>query len=148
VIGTSWQVSDKALLAFDFNWHNWNKYKLKINYKNEIPGILQDYRGNPSNWKNTIVLNLGYEHKLNSKWTLRGGLTYDEAPEPKEARTLVGGQVVDAWLFSLGAGITLDKTIINFGYIYTYGPKVEGFIEDAKYSMNLHELFIGYVKKY
>jgi long-subunit fatty acid transport protein len=146
--GISYDFLENQLIAFNINWHNWDKYNLKINYDNEIPSVFQDSSGNPSGWENTFVYNLGYENRLSEKWTARCGITFDQAPEPKESRILTGGQVIDAWLFSFGAGINLGKTVIDFGYIYTYGPEVEGFIPGAKYSLNLHELFIGIVKKF
>lgn len=144
-LGFAWQITDKTLFASSITWLNWNKYNLKIDYANDIPGIFDDYKGNPGDWMNTVVVNVGLEHQLTDKWKIRGGITYDQAPEPESSRILTGGQVVDAWLFSLGAGVELGKMVINFGYIYTYGPEVEGFIPGAVYSLNLHEMFLGIV---
>ena len=142
-LGSAWTPAYGHLVACNLTWLNWNKYNLKINYKNEIPGVFEDSSSNPGDWENTIVVNLGYERELNNKWTYRFGLTYDMAPEPEYARTLTGGQVVDAWLFSFGTGIKLKNIAFDIAYIYTYGPEVSGYIPDAKYSMNLHELSIG-----
>ncbi|MGA1825933.1 MAG: OmpP1/FadL family transporter [bacterium] len=147
-LGSAWRPFTRHLIACNLTWLNWDKYNLKINYKNEVPGIFKDSSSNPADWEDTIVVNLGYEWERNNRWTYRFGLTYDMAPEPEHARTLTGGQVVDAWLFSLGTGINLGKNIIDITYIYTYGPEVSGFIPDAKYSMNLHEVSIGIVKKW
>jgi len=147
-LGISLELTEKDLLAAGISWLNWNKYNLKIDYDNQIPGLFDNYSDNPSDWKNSIVANLGFEHTLNDQWKVRCGLTYDQAPEPTGSKILTGGQVVDAWLFSVGAGVDLGNTILNFGYIYTYGPKVDGFIPGAQYSLNLHELFFGIVKKF
>lgn len=142
-LGSAWQITDNNLLASNITWLNWKKYNMKINYDNNIPGIFDDTSGNPSDWMNTIVANLGFEHQLTDIWKLRCGLTYDQAPEPEESRILIGGQVIDVWLFSAGAGVDLGRAVLNFGYIYTHGPKVSGFIPGATYSMSLHELFAG-----
>lgn len=142
-LGSAWQTTEKNLLAANITWLNWKKYNLKINYENEVPGIFENYNGNPGNWMNTVVINTGFEHRLTHTWKLRCGITYDQAPEPKASRTLIGGQVVDAWLFSAGAGVDLERAILNFGYIVTYSPDVSGFIPDASYSLLLHELFLG-----
>lgn len=142
-LGSAWQVTDSSLLAANITWLNWKKYNMKINYDNNIPGVFDNTNENPGNWENTVVANLGAEHSLNDEWKLRCGITYDQAPEPEESRTLTGGQVVDALLFSLGAGVDMGRTVIDFGYIYTHGPKVDGFIPGATYSLSLHELFVG-----
>ena len=33
-------------------------------------------------------------------------------------------------------------------FTYTYGPEVSGFISGADYSMDLHELFVGYIQRF
>ena len=147
-LGGSWDVSERDLLAFGLTWLNWDRYRLLIDYNDEIPGVLEDYSGNPGEWENTVRLHAGYERVLDERWSLRIGLTYDQAPEPEEYRTLIGGQVVDAWLLTAGAGAHLGTVRIDFGYIYTYGPEVEGYIPDAEYSMTLHEVFAGMVKRF
>lgn len=148
VLGISWNFLEDHLLAFNFNWHNWEKYNMKTDYKTEIPGIFEDSSGNPADWNNTIVLNLGYEYIISEKWTARCGLTYDEAPEPEDSRILTGGQVIDTWHFSAGTGINLGFSVINIGYIYSCGPEVDGFIPGAKYSMELHEFSLGLEKRF
>lgn len=147
-IGSNWRLNSRDSLAASLTWLNWSNYNMKIQYKDKIPGLFDDYDGNPSDWMDTIVVNLGFEHNLSREWKLRCGITYDQAPEPKEKRTLIGGQVIDTFLFSAGAGVNVGKAEINFGYIYTYGPEVDGFIPEAKYSMSLHELFLGTALKF
>jgi long-subunit fatty acid transport protein len=147
-LGGAWDITDRDLLAFGLTWLNWSRYRMLIDYNDEVTDVLEDYNGNPSEWENTIRLHMGYERMLNEKWAVRCGFTYDQAPEPDEYRTLIGGQVVDAWLLTAGGGVDLGDVSINFGYIYTYGPKAEGYIPDAEYSMILHELFIGMEKRF
>ena len=147
-LGCAWDITDRDLFGAGLTWLNWNRYRMIVDYKNEIPGIFDDYNSNPSNWRNTFRLHVGYERVLNDRWDLRYGLTYDQAPEPEAYRTLTGGQVIDAWLLTVGGGVDLGDLSIDFGYIYTYGPSVEGYIPDAKYSMILHEFFVGMVKKF
>ena len=147
-LGLAWDVTDRDLLGLGLTWLNWDRYKMSIDYENEIPGILEDWSGNPSRWENTIRLHAGYERKVNEKWDVRCGLVFDQAPEPEAYRTLTGGQVVDSWLLTAGAGVELGDTAIDFGYIFTYAPSVEGYIPDADYSMALHEFFVGVSKTF
>lgn len=147
-LGLAWDVTDRDLLGFGLTWLNWSEYRMSIDYENEVPGVLEDWSGNPSQWEDSIRLHAGYERTLTEKWDLRCGIVYDQAPEPEEYRTLTGGQVVDVWLFTLGAGVDLGEMNLDFGYIHTYGPAVNGYIPGAKYSMRLHELFVGIVKPF
>jgi len=142
-LGLAWDVTERDLLGIGFTWLNWDRYEMSVDYENEVPGVLEDWTGNPARWENTVRLHAGYERRLNGKWDIRCGLTYDQAPEPEEYRTLTGGQVVDVWLLTAGAGMDLGGMKIDFGYIFTYGPPVRGYIPGAEYSMKLHELFVG-----
>ena len=142
--GCAYRPDDRSLLAFSMTWLNWSDYNMKIKYSPEKPLIgLVNTSGNPADWHDTVVVGLGYERELSEPWTLRCGLSYDQAPEPRSARTLVGGQVVDSWKFSVGAGVRWDRTMLDFGYTLTHGPEVEGFIPGAKYGMTLHEIYVG-----
>lgn len=147
-LGLAWDVTDRDLLAFGLTWLNWGDYSMSIDYENEVPGVLEDWTGNPTRWENTIRLHAGYERALNEKWDIRCGLVYDQAPEPEEYRTLTGGQVIDVWLLTAGAGVDLGDIAIDFGYIFTVGPSVEGFIPGAEYSMELHEFFVGVSRRF
>lgn len=142
-LGGAWDVTESDLLAFSMMWLKWSSFRMITDYDDNIPGIFDDDNGNPGSWHDTIRVNAGYERQLNEQWKIRCGLAFDQAPEPEAYRTLVGGQVIDAWLLTVGAGVTLETMTIDFGYIYTYGPAVDGFIPDADYSMDLHELFVG-----
>jgi len=147
-LGLAWDITDGDLLGLGFTWLNWDQYEMSVDYKDEIPLVLEDWTRNPSNWENSIRLHAGYEHALNEKWDLRCGLVYDQAPEPEEYRTLTGGQVIDVFLFTTGAGVDLGSVSVDFGYIFTYGPPVKGFIPGAEYSMLLHEFFVGMTKAF
>ncbi len=142
-VGCAWRPLAGHLLGFSISLNKWADYNMRTDYEDEVPTMLEDSSGNPANWRNAYVVNVGLERELNDKWLFRAGLTYDQAPEPEKNRILTGGQVIDVWLFSIGAGIDLGETVVDFGYIYTYAPKVSGYVPGAEYSMNMHEFFVG-----
>src|SRR5690606_5014809 len=41
----------------------------------------------PFEWEDTVFASIGAEFKLNDKWTLRGGVAYDETPTSLAHRT-------------------------------------------------------------
>ena len=133
----------KHLIALSATWLDWSSYRQTVDYEIEIPGMLQDTSGNPSDWQDTWIANMGYEYALSEIWDLRCGVLYDQAPEPREAKTLAGGQVVDIWKFSAGAGWQWRHAQLNFGYSYTHGPATEGYVPGAEYTIDYHELYVG-----
>ena len=141
--GLAFNPSNRDLLALSITWMNWEDYNRTISYDDPAPGILTGSSGNPSNWENTITAGIGYERKVSELWSGRLGLLYDQAPEPREYRTLIGGLVVDSWKLSAGAGFKLNGTVLNVGYSYTYGPEVDGYVDGAVYSSRLHEVYAG-----
>lgn len=142
-LGCAYRPDDANLFAFDVTWLDWSEYNQKIEYSPQVPPVLVNMSGNFANWHDTTVVNFGYERRLSDRWTFRCGVGRDEAPEPTEAKTLVGGQVLDLWKFAVGAGLEWERTTLSFGYTHMYGPEVDGYVPGAKYGMSLHELYVG-----
>ena len=141
--GLAFKPSARDFIALNATWMNWKAYRQSISYDDPVAGILEGSSGNPSQWENTFTAGIGYERKVSDRWSGRLGLLYDQAPEPEEYRTLIGGLVVDSWKLSAGAGIKLSGAQLNLGYSYTYGPEVDGYIAGAGYSSRLHEVYAG-----
>ncbi|MHC4199742.1 MAG: OmpP1/FadL family transporter [Planctomycetota bacterium] len=147
VAGGAWRPSDRDLLAFSISWMNWSEYNIATDYETEGV-LLTDSSGNPSNWEDAVVFGFGWERRITDMWTSRVGFAFDQAPEPEEARTLVGGQVVDTWKLGVGAGRSFVSSSLDFGYLLTYGPEVDGFIPGAKYGMTTHEFVVAYEHRF
>jgi len=76
-LGIAYDYSDKLTLAFDYNYTYWDVYdELKIEFDNGLTSI------NPRNYENASIFRFGAEYHLNEKWTLRGGIYFDESPVP------------------------------------------------------------------
>jgi long-chain fatty acid transport protein len=142
-VGCDFRPRAKHLVALSATWMNWSQYRQNIDYEIEIPGMLEDTSGNPNDWHDSWVVNLGYEYALSELCDLRCGLLYDQAPDPEEARTVVGGKILDVWTLSLGAARQYGDARLNCGYSYTYGPDSPGYVPGADYSMTYHELYVG-----
>jgi long-subunit fatty acid transport protein len=146
--GLGFRPDKRSLLALSATWMDWRSYGQKTTYRNPIPGVFDDSDGNPARWKNVVLYAVGYERAMGRRWTLRCGLLYDEAPEPKRYRTLVGGLVVDTWKLSVGAGVDVGGNTLNLGYTYAFGPDVSGYVPDADYGVTTHEFYVGYEWKF
>ncbi|MEQ3662070.1 MAG: outer membrane protein transport protein [Flavobacterium sp.] len=74
--GLSYQVTDKWMLAFDYNYTLWNVYKsLDVEFNNGLPTSV-----NPRNYKNASTYRVGTQYAATDKFTFRAGWYFDESP--------------------------------------------------------------------
>jgi long-chain fatty acid transport protein len=73
--GLSVNVTDKWLVAFDYNYAMWSAYKaLDVRFGNGQESI------NPRNYKNSSTYRFGTQYLANDKFTFRAGYYIDESP--------------------------------------------------------------------
>ncbi|WP_445709849.1 OmpP1/FadL family transporter [Flavobacterium sp.] len=73
--GLSVNVTDKWLVAFDYNYAMWSAYKaLEVRFGNGQESI------NPRNYKNSSTYRFGTQYLANDKFTFRAGYYIDESP--------------------------------------------------------------------
>ncbi|HKJ52072.1 MAG TPA: outer membrane protein transport protein [Gammaproteobacteria bacterium] len=76
-VGVAYKYSNDLTLAFDINHTFWDVYdELVINFDN---GITSE---NPRNYQDANVYRFGLQYRYSDKWTLRGGIYFDESPVP------------------------------------------------------------------
>ncbi len=74
-VGLSYQVTDKWLLAFDYNRTMWSAYEaLDVTFGNGTESL------NPRNYQNVSTYRVGTQYKANDKFTFRAGYYFDESP--------------------------------------------------------------------
>jgi len=74
--GLSYQVTDKWLVAFDYNYTLWSAYKsLDVDFHNSLPTSV-----NPRNYKNASTYRVGTQYVATDKFTFRAGWYFDESP--------------------------------------------------------------------
>ena len=75
----------------------------------------------PKNWKDTYLYSVGYDARINSFWTLRGGIAYETSTiDDKYTRT---GTIPDAdrWWFAIGSSFHWTKdfqTDVGFAHLH------------------------------
>lgn len=75
-VGIAWQYSDRLTLAFDINRTFWEVYdELTIEFDNGL-----DPSVNLRNYEDANIYRFGVQYQANDKWTLRGGIYFDESP--------------------------------------------------------------------
>ena len=74
--GLSYQVTDKWMLAFDYNYALWSAYDaLVVDFENNVPTSY-----NARNYKNSSTYRVGTQYEANDKFTFRAGWYFDESP--------------------------------------------------------------------
>ena len=122
---------EKWKLLADITWTGWSSFdELRIRYDNP----LQPDTATTENWKDSFRYSVGADYMLDEKWTLRGGLAYDETPIPDaEHRTPRIPGNSRTWL-SLGGSYHVDTAfIIDVGYshLFVSDPAINNTFESS-----------------
>ena len=77
-LGIAYKYSDKLTLAFDYNRTYWDVFdELTFEFDNGIESV------NPRFYEDSSIYRFGAQYRYNDKWTLRGGIYFDETPIPE-----------------------------------------------------------------
>ncbi|NLF94504.1 MAG: hypothetical protein GX564_11520 [Oligosphaeraceae bacterium] len=147
-LGMQQELSAKWSLMFDVSWTQWSDMEeLKIEFDNG------NTRSETMQWRDNWRFALGTEYKLTDKWTLRGGLAFDQTPvRSKDKRVAKLPDTNRVWA-SLGAGYQVsEKMRLDFAYTRLFFNRceieqrgasgtLEGYYEGG---MNLVSLALNY----
>jgi long-chain fatty acid transport protein len=118
--GLSVQVSEKLLLAFDYNYALWDVYEaLTVEFASGTTSV------NPRNYQNASTYRLGAQYTATEKFTFRAGWYFDESPvqdgyfAPETPRN-------DSMGFTGGLTYQVNKKLgIDFSFLYLHFDEVE-----------------------
>ena len=71
MLSAAWDVNDWLSLYGTMRWADWSSFKALT-----IETEHKDF-SSPKNWKDTYLYSVGYDARINSFWTLRGGIAYE-----------------------------------------------------------------------
>lgn len=110
------KLNPKWDLLADISWTEWSSVTA-LNIVRSNGALLTT---TPLNWSDTWRLSVGANYHVNSAWTLRMGLAYDESPVPDADRTPRIPDNDRTWL-AFGGQYRLSKQgAIDFGYAYLH----------------------------
>ena len=135
--GLSYQVTDKWLVALDYNYAKWSAYEsLDVEFNNGLPKSV-----NPRNYKNSSNYRVGMQYAANDKFTFRAGYYFDESPvqdgyfAPETPRN-------DSMGFTGGLTYQLNpKFGIDVSMLYLHFDEI-----DNSYDYNANGIFSGTYK--
>lgn len=115
-------VNDRFSFGVTANYTHWSSFKnLQIIYANPAqPSSTEDF-----SYKSTWFTSIGGDYKLDERWTLRGGLAYDQTPTRDATRDPKVPDNSRVWL-SVGAGYQYSENL-RFDAAF-----VHLFVDDAK----------------
>ena len=115
MLSAAWDVNDWLSLYGTMRWADWSSFKsLTIETKSAN-------FDSKKNWKDTYLYSVGYDARINSFWTLRGGIAYETSTiDDKYTRT---GTIPDAdrWWFAIGSSFHWTKdfqTDVGFAHLH------------------------------
>ena len=135
--GISVQLTDKWLVAFDYNRAMWSAYQsLDVEFNNGLPTSV-----NPRNYKDASTYRIGTQYKASEKFTFRAGYYFDESPvqdtyfAPETPRN-------DSNAFTGGLTYQLNSKLgIDLSFLYIHFDEI-----DNSYEHNANGDFAGTYK--
>ena len=81
MIGYGHKFNDKTRVELNGTWTRWSRFNA-LNMTYSGPGVDSFTHPDPKNWKDGWRYAIGVEHKLSDKYSLLGGIAYDESGIP------------------------------------------------------------------
>ena len=131
--GLSYQVTDKWLVAFDYNYTLWSVYKsLDVSFVNTAPAAAPTPTSvNPRNYQNASTYRVGTQYEATDKFTFRAGWYFDESPvqdgyfAPETPRN-------DSMGFTGGLTYQVNKKLgVDFSFLYLHFDEVDNSYDHA-----------------
>lgn len=120
-MGVSHQVDDRLTLLGEVSWTQWSEFEeLAVEFDDNTPDSVSTYE-----WDDTFMVAVGANYRLTDRWTLRGGVGYDESPVNDDNRT---PRIPDSDRTWLGLGASFEP-VENLTLSGTY---VHIFMDDGE----------------
>lgn len=119
-VGLSYEITDKWLVAFDYNYTLWSAYKaLDVKFASGSESL------NPRNYQNASTFRIGTQYQANDKFTFRAGWYHDESPvqdgyfAPETPRN-------DSMGFTGGLTYQLNQKFgVDFSFLYLHFDEID-----------------------
>ncbi|MDH5515938.1 MAG: outer membrane protein transport protein [Gammaproteobacteria bacterium] len=110
------QVNPQWAVMADVMWTQWSRIdKLAFRLGNGTTSTI------PLKWEDSFRYAIGTSYKKDDRWTLRGGLAFDESPTPSPEFRISALPDEDRTWLTIGAGFKYSKNIsLDFGYAHLF----------------------------
>jgi len=115
-VSLSQQVTNRLSLSGTVEWTNWSRFdELRVKFDSGAPDAVT-----PENWNDTYFFSLGADYKLTDKFTVRGGVAYDQSPVSDKFRTARLPDEDRYWIAIGGTYAVTDAISIDAGYTHIF----------------------------
>ena len=81
-LGFGHKFNDRTRIEFDATWTNWTSYDaLNLTFDEPLFGMVSSSE-NPKDWNAVWRFGVGFQHRMNEKWTFLCGYNFDASPVP------------------------------------------------------------------
>ncbi|WP_017941907.1 MULTISPECIES: OmpP1/FadL family transporter [unclassified Thioalkalivibrio] len=114
-IGIQHRFNDRWTGLAQYTWFNWSNFdEIRIQLPQGNEQVLEQ------NYRNSYALAVGAEYEMNPRWTLRGGIQFDQTPTQTDGRSTRTPDGDRTW-FSFGASYAgSDRLTFDLGYSYIH----------------------------
>ncbi|AKJ94408.1 aromatic hydrocarbon degradation protein [Thioalkalivibrio versutus] len=114
-IGIQHRFNDRWTGLAQYTWFNWSNFdEIRIQLPQGNEQVLEQ------NYRNSYALAVGAEYAMNPRWTLRGGIQYDQTPTQTDGRSTRTPDGDRTW-FSFGASYaSSERFTFDLGYSYIH----------------------------
>ncbi len=120
-LSATWEATDALRLSGTARWSKWSNFDT-LNVRNaDFAGTAMANVQVENNWDDTWFFSVGADYKIDSQWTVRGGVAYDQGPVENQYRMAVIPDTDRVW-FSLGTSYNCTNNLtFDFGATYIRG---------------------------
>ena len=133
------RINDFGLSA-SVKWTRWSKFKTLDIWSSSNPQKTKQSVGAiDEEWRDTWMLSLGTDYYLNDKWTLRAGVSYDQAGVTSSYHRTARVPDSDRWILGVGASYKInDKMQIDAGYSHVFMKTSKSHNQSPNSGSTLH----------
>jgi long-chain fatty acid transport protein len=113
IVGVEQRLSPKTWLLASAQWTQWSKLDaLRLRFADQTQaGVDTELR-----WRDSWFVALGVRHRVDDRWTLRGGVAYDQTPSRRDTSTPAIPDASGTWT-DVGASYAFDPAnAVDFAY--------------------------------
>lgn len=118
-LGGYHEIDSRWAVLSSVEWTHWGLFK----QLNVVGANGQAISSTPENWQDTWFVSLGTNFKADDKWTLHGGVAFDQSPVKDQYRT---ARIPDSNRYWLSTGVSyavMPAVDLHLGYTHIFADK-------------------------
>ena len=117
-------LNSKWSVMADATWTGWDNFdELRVKFDSFVqPDSVVD-----ENWDDVMRYSVGVDYRMNSAWTFRGGVAYDETPIPDARHRTPRIPGEDRTWVSVGLGYQINQSFgvdVGYAHLFVDDPKI------------------------